>query len=98
MYLNAGGEFSGWNVNLSLHDYNYNGESGENAATGIDISGEVMGAGISASMNSDFDGDEMRVIGLTYAVNDDMGVNVSQTVYGEDGDSIWLVLTWMVHG
>ena len=31
------------------------------------------------------DGDEMRVIGLTYAVNDDMGVNVSQTVYGEDG-------------
>ena len=36
-------------------------------------------------MNTDFEGDEMRVIGLTYAVNDDMGVNVSQTVYGEDG-------------
>ena len=85
MFLNAGGEFSGWNVNLVYMTTTTDGESGENAATGVDISGEVMGAGISASMNSDFDGDEMRVIGLTYAVNDDMGVNVSQTVYGEDG-------------
>ena len=85
MYLNAGGEFSGWNVNLVYMTKTTMGESGENAATGIDISGEVMGAGISASMNSDYEGDEMRVIGLTYAVNDDMGVNVSQTVYGEDG-------------
>ena len=85
MFLNAGGDFSGWNVNLVYMTTTTDGESGENAATGIDISGEVMGAGISASMNSDFDGDEMRVIGLTYAVNDDMGVNVSQTVYGEDG-------------
>ena len=85
MYLNAGGEFSGWNVNLVYMTRTTQGESGENAATGIDISGEVMGAGISASMNSDYDGDEMRVIGLTYAVNDDMGVNVSQTVYGEEG-------------
>jgi hypothetical protein len=59
-------------------------EAIEDAATGIDISGEVAGAGISASMNTDFEGDEMRVIGLTYAVNDDMGVNVSQTVYGDD--------------
>jgi hypothetical protein len=37
-------------------------------------------------MNTDFGGNEMRVIGLSYAVNDDMGVNVSQTVYGEDGN------------
>ena len=86
MYLNAGGEFSGWNVNLVYMTRTSQGESGENAATGIDISGEVMGAGISASMNSDYNANDMRVIGLTYAVNDDMGVNVSQTVYGEDGD------------
>ena len=86
MYLNAGGEFSGWNVNLVYMTRTSQGESGENAATGIDISGEVMGAGISASMNSDYNENDMRVIGLTYAVNDDMGVNVSQTVYGEDGD------------
>jgi hypothetical protein len=85
MWLNVGGEFSGWNVNLVYMTKETAGESGD-AATGIDISGEVAGAGISASMNTDYEGDEMRVIGLTYAVNDDMGVNVSQTVYGEDGD------------
>jgi hypothetical protein len=45
-----------------------------------------MGAGISASMNSDFNANDMRVIGLTYAINDDMGVHASQTVYGEDAD------------
>jgi hypothetical protein len=81
MWVNAGGEFSGWNVNVLYMTV----EGNDNAATGIDISGEVAGAGISASMNTDFDGDEMRVIGLTYAVNDDMGVHASQTVYGEDG-------------
>ncbi len=82
MWLNASGEFSGWNVNvLYMTD-----EANDDAATGIDISGEVAGAGVSASMNTDFEGDEMRVIGLTYAVNDDMGVNVSQTVYSEEGD------------
>jgi hypothetical protein len=79
MWINAGGEFSGWNVNVL---YMTKHES-EDAATGIDISGEVMGAGISASMNTDYNGNDMRVIGLSYAVNDDMGVNVSQTVYGE---------------
>ena len=86
MWVNAAGEFSGWNVNvLYMTD-----EGQDDAATGIDISGEVAGAGVSASMNTDFAGNEMRVIGLSYAVNDDMGVNVSQTVYseaqvGEDG-------------
>jgi hypothetical protein len=82
MWLNAAGDFSGWNVNLL-----YMTDEGEDdAATGIDISGEVAGAGVSVSMNTDYAGNDMRVIGLSYAVNDDMGVNVSQTVYGEDGD------------
>jgi hypothetical protein len=82
MWVNAAGEFSGWNVNvLYMTD-----EGNDDAATGIDISGEVMGAGVSASMNTDYDGNDMRVIGLSYAVNDDMGVHASQTVYGEDGD------------
>jgi hypothetical protein len=85
MWINMGGEFSGWNVNLLYMTEEANGETGD-AATGIDISGEISGAGISASMNTDYSGNEMRVIGLSYAVNDDMGVNVSQTVYGEDGD------------
>ena len=82
MWVNAAGEFSGWNVNvLYMTD-----QGNDDAATGIDISGEVMGAGISASMNTDYAGNDMRVIGLSYAVNDDMGVHASQTVYGEDGD------------
>jgi hypothetical protein len=82
MWVNAGGEFSGWDVNV-LYMTN---TASDNAATGIDVSGEVMGAGISASMNTDYDENTMRVIGLSYAVNDDMSVNVGQTVYGEDGD------------
>jgi hypothetical protein len=86
MWINASGEFSGWNVNvlyMTETGMTATGAASENAATGIDISGEVMGAGVSASMNTDFDGDDMRVIGLSYAVNDDLGVNVSQTVYSE---------------
>jgi len=79
-WINAAGDFSGWNVNVLY----MTAEGTDDAATGIDISGEVAGAGVSASMNTDFDGDEMRVIGLSYAVNDDMGVHVSQTVYGDD--------------
>jgi hypothetical protein len=60
-------------------------EGQDDAATGIDISGEVAGAGISASMNTDFGGNDMRVLGLSYSVNDDMGVNVSQTTYSDEG-------------
>jgi len=81
MWVNASGEFSGWNVNvLYMTD-----EANDDAATGIDISGEVAGAGISASMNTDFAGNEMRVLGLSYAVNDDMSVNVGQTAYSDEG-------------
>ena len=95
MWVNAGGEFSGWNVNFLYMTNTVEGESGD-AATGIDIAGTVGGAGVSASMNTDFDGDEMRVLGLTYAVNDDMGVHVSQTVYGEsDGDGFGMAGTNM---
>jgi hypothetical protein len=83
MWINMGGEFSGWNVNFLYMTTETDGDKGD-AATGIDISGEISGAGISASMNTDYDGNEMRVLGLTYAVNDDMGVHASQTVYGDD--------------
>ena len=81
MWVNAGGDFSGWNVNM-LYMTN---TASDDAATGIDISGEVAGAGISASMNTDFGGNDMRVLGLSYSVNDDMGVNVSQTTYSDEG-------------
>ena len=82
MHMNIGGEFSGWNVNFLYMTETTNGESGD-AATGIDISGNVAGATVHASMNTDFEGDEMRVLGLSYAVNDDMGVHASQTTYGD---------------
>ena len=88
MWLNVGGEFSGWNVNLlymTEEGMTTGGPASDDAATGLDISGEISGATVSASMNTDFEGDEMRVLGVSYAVNDDMGINVSQTVYGEDG-------------
>jgi len=90
MYANIGGEFSGWNVNIL-----YMTKSGpiadatggsDNAAMGIDISGALMGASISASFNTDHGGDEMRVISLGYSVNDDLSVNVGQTAYSKDNE------------
>ena len=66
MWVNAGGEFSGWNVNVLYMTK----EGTDDAATGIDISGEVAGAGVSVSMNTDYAGNDMRVIGLSYAVNE----------------------------
>jgi hypothetical protein len=82
MYLNAGGEFSGWNVNLLYMTQEGEGAS-EDAATGIDISGELMGASISASMNTDFNDGEMTVLGVSYAVNNDMTAMVGMTTYGD---------------
>jgi len=80
MWVNAAGEFSGWDVNMLYMTRT----SSDDAATGIDISGELMGAGISASMNTDYDGNTMNAYGVSYAVNDDMSVNVGQTTYSED--------------
>ena len=84
MWVNAGGEFSGWKVNVLYMTEQTDGESGD-AATGIDISGELMGAGISASMNTDYAGGEMNMLGVSYAVNDDMNVVAGYTTYGETG-------------
>jgi hypothetical protein len=81
MHTNISGSFSGWNVNV-LYMTN---TGSDDAATGIDLSGGLMGATISASMNTDFEGDEMTSYGLSYAVNDDMSVSVNSTSYGDDG-------------
>ena len=80
MHVNIAGEFSGWDVNVLY----MTAEGTDDAATGIDISGALMGASISASINTDFDGDEMTSYGLSYSVNDDMSVNVGMTSYGDD--------------
>jgi hypothetical protein len=60
-------------------------EGMEDNATGIDISGDLAGASVSASMNQDFNGGDMTMIGATYTVNDDMNVVGSYTTYGEEG-------------
>jgi hypothetical protein len=87
MWLNLGGEFSGWNVNFLYMTDEVDGESGD-AATGIDLSGEVSGASISASINRDFTGGEMNSLGLSYAVNDDMSIHGSYTTYGDSAFSM----------
>ena len=84
MWLNAGGDFSGWNVNV-LYMTN---EATDNAASGIDISGDLMGATVSASMNRDFTDGEMNMLGVSYAVNDDMNVVGSYTTYGDSAFSM----------
>ena len=81
MYANIAGSFSGWDVNIVY--MTQEGTNNDNAATGVDISGGLMGANVNVSMNTDFDGDEYRVMGLTYNVNDDMSIHVASTTYGD---------------
>ena len=82
MHTNISGSFSGWSVNVL---YMTDTDDAHDAATGIDLSGGLMGATINASMNTDFEGDEMTSYGLSYAVNDDMSVSVNSTTYSEEG-------------
>lgn len=82
MWINAGGEFSGWNVNI-LYMTDEDETNKPNAASGIDVSGELMGAKVMASMNRDFNDGEMNMLGVSYAVNDDMTVTGSFTTYGD---------------
>ncbi len=80
MWVNLGGEFSGWNVNvLYLTDTDK-----DDAAYGLDISGGLMGASVSGSMNTDYAGNTMRVVNLGYAVTDDINISVGQTAYGDE--------------
>ena len=66
MWVNMAGEFSGWNVNvlyMTEEGLRADGSAAsDDAATGIDISRTVGGAGVHASVNTDFDGDEMRYL------------------------------------
>ena len=82
MWLNMAGEFSGWNVNVL---YLTNSNDTEDAAYGVDISGGVMGASVSGSMNSDYAGNTMRVVNLGYAATDNINLSVGQTAYSDEG-------------
>ena len=82
MWLNMAGEFSGWNVNVL---YLTNSNDAEDAAYGVDISGGVMGASVSGSMNTDYAGNTMRAINLGYAATDNINLSVGQTAYSDEG-------------
>ena len=82
MYLNLNGEFSGWNVNV-LYLTN---SLADDAAFGVDLSGGIMGASVSASLNEAYNGATMRGFGLGYTVNDNISLNVGQTTYGDEGE------------
>ena len=85
-WVNVAGNFSGFDVNVLYMDKQLGDADDSDAAMGIDLSGEVAGANIMASINSDYEGDKMNMFGLTYSINDDMSIMVSQTSYDEDND------------
>lgn len=85
-WVNVAGNFSGFDVNVLYMDKQLGDADDSDAAMGIDLSGEIAGANIMASINSDYEGDKMNMFGLTYAINDDMSIMVSQTSYDEDND------------
>ncbi len=91
-YVNVAGNFSGFDVNVLYMDKQIGDADDSDAAMGIDLSGEIAGANIMASINSDYEGDKMNMFGLTYAINDDMSIMVSQTSYDEDNDEDFRML------
>ena len=85
-WVNVAGNFSGFDVNVLYIDKQLGDADDSDAAMGIDLSGAVAGANIMASINADYEGDKMNMFGLTYSINDDMSIMVSQTSYDEDND------------
>jgi hypothetical protein len=76
-YMNASGNFGGADVNILMMN------SGDNKAHGYDLSYAMNNFTLSASMNSDFEGDEMTSYGLTYNVSDDLSASFGRTSYGD---------------
>ena len=85
-WVNVAGNFSGFDVNVLYMDRQLGDSDDAEAAIGIDLSGEIAGASIMASLNTDHEGERMNMFGLTYSINDDMSIMVSQTSYDEDND------------
>jgi len=76
-YMNASGNFGGADINILMMN------NGEQKAHGYDLSYAMNNFTISASMNSDYDGDEMTSYGLTYNVTDDLSASFGRTSYGD---------------
>jgi hypothetical protein len=84
-WANVAGTFSGFDVNFLYMSKSDNDSDTSDAAMGIDLSGEIAGATVMASLNTDYQGDRMTMVGLSYAVNDDMSIMASQTTMGDQG-------------
>jgi len=76
-YMNASGNFGGADVNILMMN------EGDNKAHGYDVSYAMNNFTVTASMNSDYDGDEMTSYGLTYNVTDDLSATFGRTSYGD---------------
>ena len=73
-YMNASGNFGGADVNILMMN------SGDLKAHGYDLSYAMNNFTISASMNSDFEGDEMTSYGLTYDVTDNLSASFGSVI------------------
>jgi hypothetical protein len=76
-YMNASGNFGGADVNILMMN------NGDNKAHGYDVSYAMNNFTLTASMNSDYEGDEMTSYGLTYNVTDDLSASFGRTSYGD---------------
>jgi len=74
-YMNASTSVAGADVNILMMN------EGDNSAHGYDLSYSMGDFSLSASMNSDFDEDEMTSYGASYQVFDNLSASVSQTTY-----------------
>ena len=77
-YMNASGNFGGADVNVLMMS-----DSAGNKAHGYDLSYDMNNFSLSASMNSDYDGDELTTYGLSYNVTDDLTASFSRSSAGD---------------
>ena len=76
-YLNIGGSFAGANINVLMMN------NGDAAATGYDLNYAMGSFTLNASMNSDYEDDEMTSYGLSYDVFENL--TASYTMMNYDG-------------
>ena len=93
-YMNASGNFGGADVNILMMN-----NATDQKAHGYDVSYNMGDFTFTASMNSDFDGDEMTSYGFSYNVMDNLTASVSRTSYDADGvDGFSMAGTAMADG
>ena len=75
-YINASGSFAGADVNVLMLN-----NASDQSAHGYDLSYSMGDFSLAASMNSDFDGDEMTSYGVSYNVFENMSASYTMTSY-----------------